>query len=280
MKDFGPTINANPHAAAIFEKMVVKEAELAGDYAVFYHSYNQAAVIYELQAAVAHVLFGYRSDRGCLPRLLKANFATIPDAKACMAEFPKWPDRDHNSAFKSVGICVTTGLISRDPEATPTDWFLAGYAVSTVSDSILLSSLASYGVPPADQASLCAGIKALCAKYIPAGGHLLQIFVQRDIVDHIVYSALPYGVPDPTRHPLSKHTETSGVIAGQGRMICQPSIMAVQQNLVKTYTYSADKTFHEKRGTFQKELVELRPDSWSLCCTTESGRRCLWRKAP
>ena len=49
-----------------------------------------------------------------LPRLLWEPFEHIPDAARMREEFPTWPDRDHNAAFRKVGLCGVVGLLA-DP---------------------------------------------------------------------------------------------------------------------------------------------------------------------
>ena len=54
---YGPNIKANAHATRCFDKMLENEARLSGEWACFYHSYSFAALLFEVQAAVAAVLF-------------------------------------------------------------------------------------------------------------------------------------------------------------------------------------------------------------------------------
>merc|ERR1739844_316988 len=113
-------------------------------------------MIYEVQAAIAKVLFKFGARHGVLPRLLKKPFEKIPDAAAMLAAFPTWPDQDHNPAFKSVGICCSTSLVSRDPEATPTEVFLSGYGASMVNISVVEKLLADCGTPKKHIKKTCA----------------------------------------------------------------------------------------------------------------------------
>jgi len=48
----------NAHALDCFAEMARNEELHCGEWAVFYHSYSFAALIYEVHAAVAGVLFG------------------------------------------------------------------------------------------------------------------------------------------------------------------------------------------------------------------------------
>ena len=91
--DYGVTIKSDAHATACFDKMLHREGFFAGKYAVFYHSYCHAALLYEVQAAVAAVLFRYKSEWPRVPRLIYKPFEHIPNAQRMLQEFPKWPTR-------------------------------------------------------------------------------------------------------------------------------------------------------------------------------------------
>jgi len=201
-----------------------------------------------------------------LPRLLKAPFAALPDADAMLKAFPTWPDRDHNPAFKSVGICVTTSLVSHDPEATPTHVFLGGYEASIISIAVLEKLLrdCGAGLGGCNVGVLARKVMDLAKKHgLPQAigarslqGHMLQIFVRRTCVDKWAYASFPFGVPDKTRQPLSKHLAGKGMICGQARLTVNPSAF-MRASSVRLYTSSADEVFHRNRRTFQQELEAL-----------------------
>lgn len=260
--DLRPLVG-NPHATKVFEQMLEKEKMMAGEWACFYHSYNTPALVYEVQAAVAKVLFRFGAQYGVLPRLLKKPFEKISDAGEMLKAFPSWPDQDHNQAFKNVGICVSTSLVSTDPEATPTQVFLGGYGVSVVGVEVVEKLLADCGTPKEHVKKLAQSILDLAKKYgLPQatgsspGGHLLQIFIHRSCVDKWAYASLPFGVPDHSRHPLSKSMAKSGVIVGQARLTVNPSAF-MRSKAVRLYAYSADEHYHNKRSLFQKALFDV-----------------------
>ena len=71
---------------------------MCGEWAVFYHSYSAAALLYEVQAAVAAVLFRFKSSFAVMPRLLLKGFNDIPDAATLLTEVcppcvKPWPSR-------------------------------------------------------------------------------------------------------------------------------------------------------------------------------------------
>jgi len=250
--------------------MLENEAEFCGEWVVFYHSYSAAAILYEVQAAVGSVLFRFKAEFAGLPRILAHGFKHIPNAKRMLEEFPKWKDRDHNPAFKAVGLCGTSSLLAPDSEAPATSVFLAGYSVGSLA-GVLQKLLGSVGVPKAKIEKLAKDIIALSVKHgldtsgIPGGkkcksgrsGHMLQIFLRRELCDEFVYPAFPYGVPDKKRDlPFSKYLAEKDGIEGQVRITLNPDVF-LRAAYARMFTYSADPTYHANRPKFIKELVEL-----------------------
>ena len=247
--------------------MLKNEEKYCGDWAVFYHSYNNPALIYEVQAAIAAVLFRFKSSYAALPRLMRGRFSELPDAPTVIAKHPTWPDRDHNPAFKSVGICATVNLLAPDSEAPPTGVFLAGYSASVISTNVILDMLTTCGVTHAEAAALTAALVALAERHglhvaafggrssaSGCPGHLLQIFVRRHLVDKYAYAALPYGIPDAARHPLGAYLQTPGPLAGQARIVVHPSGF-LRAARVRAHVFSADPAFHANRPAFQEQVA-------------------------
>mmetsp|Transcript_73302 Transcript_73302/g.166154 ORF Transcript_73302/g.166154 Transcript_73302/m.166154 type:complete len:563 (-) Transcript_73302:153-1841(-) len=269
-RDFGPTVSKDPHGKKCFDEMLNNEKEFAGEWVVFYHSYSCAAILYEVQAAVASVLFRFKAEFAGLPRILGHGFKHIPDAATMLKEFPKWKDQDHNTAFKAVGLCATSSLLAHDSEAPAKSVFLMGYSVGSLK-GVLEKLLGSVGVPKAKVTKLAKDIIDLAAKHgldtcgIPGGkkcksgrsGHMLQIFLRRELCDRYVYPAFPYGVPDKKRDlPLGKYLAENAPIEGQVRITLNPDIF-LRATLARMFTYSADPTYNENRPIFIKELVGL-----------------------
>jgi hypothetical protein len=260
----------DPHGKHCFDRMLSREKQLCGEWAVFYHSYSFAALLYEVQAAVASVLFRFKSEFATLPRLLKKPFNDIPDAATLQERFKKMSSKDHDPVFRAVGISATTSLLATDMEATPTSVFLMGYSCTDLSFvGVLENLLVSCGVPAAMKAKLAQDIinqssahgldvsqfKGPACKSGRAG-HMLQIFVKRTIVNRYAYASLPYGVTDTKRPDLEAALEKAGPIVGQVRVVPNPSVF-MRGNAVRMYVYSADPTFHAGRTHFQQELIKL-----------------------
>uniref|UniRef100_A0A7S1R3X4 WWE domain-containing protein n=1 Tax=Neobodo designis TaxID=312471 RepID=A0A7S1R3X4_NEODS len=267
--DLGP-VAKDAHGKHCFDRMLSREKQLCGEWAVFYHSYSFAALLYEVQAGVASVLFRFQSEYGTLPRLLKRPFNDIPDCATLLQRFKKMPQQDHSPEFRAVGICATTSLLAEDSEAPPKRCFLQGYSCTDLSFvGVLENLLVSCGVPEGQKKELAQKIIALGSAHgldvsqfkgpkckSGRAGHLLQIFVKRTLVNRYAYASLPYGVPDTTRPDLEVALEQGGPIKGQVRIVPNPSVF-MRGNAVRMYVYSADPTFHAGRQAFQKELTEL-----------------------
>merc|ERR1712032_1119809 len=86
-------------------------------------------------------------------------------------------------------------------------------------------------------------------------GHMLQIFMKRNLIHKYTYAALPYGHLDAARADIRKHMDGSGKISGQVRIVVHPSAF-LYKNKVRTFTFSANKSFHKEREEFQEELVK------------------------
>jgi len=158
-------LETNPHAKECFARFAVREQELCGEWAVFYHSYSFAALIYELHAAVAAVFFKFRSQESTLPRILSSDFINTPDAAALLNRFEeKWASgvRDHHPEYRAVAISGISSLVTLGPEVSTPVIFVAGYSCEDMSFAgVLEKSLASCFVPESRIQALAAAIIAL-----------------------------------------------------------------------------------------------------------------------
>mmetsp|Transcript_80994 Transcript_80994/g.203868 ORF Transcript_80994/g.203868 Transcript_80994/m.203868 type:complete len:499 (-) Transcript_80994:76-1572(-) len=267
-------LEGNLHAKECFRKFEQNEVKLCGEWAVFYHSYSFAALIYEVQAAVGSVLFRFRSQYAPLPRILVKDFAEIPDAPILADRFQKefaTNKRDHHPSFRRVAVSVMCSLSSTGPEACTAMVFIAGYSCKDLSfRSVLENLLESCYVPKPKVKELAENIIKLSEKHgldvsqfggkacqSGKAGHLLQIFVRRPLVDSLVYAAKPYGPIDESRMPISKWMNSNESFqVGQARVVAHPKFF-MRADSVRMYVASADPTFHSNRKEFQQELVGL-----------------------
>lgn len=262
---------------------------------MFYHSYSHAALIYEVQAAIGGLLSGFDSSTASLPRLIHTPFGNIASAKELLENYPSFPSRDHEKRFREVAICATTSLLSDDPEATPRSVFLYGYSCLDVSFwDILQTVLEASGISKKNISSVAQQLVQIAAEYgltttyynapsqsyiLPNPGHLLQIFVRREIVDKFIYASLPYGVLDQRRMPLSQHLESSGVISGQVRICFHPSVF-MNPEKVKMYVYHAEHQFDVDRPAFQRKLLGVLKQHLEPEILRESGLVCKCSSKP
>eukprot|EP00931_Biecheleriopsis_adriatica_P019301 TRINITY_DN13194_c0_g1_i1.p1 TRINITY_DN13194_c0_g1~~TRINITY_DN13194_c0_g1_i1.p1 ORF type:complete len:459 (+),score=91.91 TRINITY_DN13194_c0_g1_i1:40-1377(+) len=265
----------NPHAWSCFETCNANEQSLCGEYAVFYHAYSHAALVYEVQAAVAEIWHGFQSEQASLPRLLVKDFEQISTAKMLMEQFEARFARDfqdHHREYRAVAISVMCSLVALGPEVSPPVLFLTGYSCEDINlPTILKEVLTACCVPEDQRKKLTAELVRLghkhnldvsCYSGKPRSenvkpGHLLQIFVRRDLLDEVAYSSKPYGELDEERHPLSKWLNGDAKASwGQARLVAHPTLFT-DPECVKMYVVSADPDFHSTRQAFQKELKAL-----------------------
>jgi len=260
------------HAWECFSDMRRNETFNDGDFAVFYHSYSSAALIYEVQAALGALLLRFDARRAPLPRLFASDFAETSDANALMSRFvADFSDhhRDHNVDFRKVALSAMCSFAARGPElCVPLAW-RAGYSCRDIHFAALLRGVFEACGFDADASShLFDAAVALAEKHDldttafggnPGGdsGHILQIFVRRDLVDSLAYAAKPYGMVDEERTPLSQWLNGDNSFNyGQVRVLARPGDFTDQKR-VKMFAFSASETFHRKRAAFQRQLQRL-----------------------
>jgi len=272
----------NPHAQECFAMFQANELKLCGEWAVFYHSYSFAALIYEVHAAVGAVLFRFRSKYASLPRILVHEFNNLFGAAGADNKMGQTlmnlfdskyaaNKRDHHPEFRAVGLSVMCSLVATGPEACPPAVFIAGYSCKDLSfRGVLENILESCYVPKAKVKKLADEIIRLSEEHgldvsqfggkpckSGMAGHLMQIFMKRDLVDTLCYPAKPYGPVDTERLPLSKWINGNGSVqVGQARIIAHPKYF-MQANKIRCFVASSDQTFHGNREKFQEKLTGL-----------------------
>uniref|UniRef100_A0A7S2L2E3 Uncharacterized protein n=1 Tax=Zooxanthella nutricula TaxID=1333877 RepID=A0A7S2L2E3_9DINO len=262
------------HAWECFSDMWRNEALFSGDFVSFYHSYSSAALIYEVQAALATVLADFDSRNAPLPRLFAGDFADTPDVASLVERFSAdfaGHKRDHDEGFRKVALSAVCSCAARGPELSVAKVWHRGYTCKDVKFSgILRDVLVRSGFPEAVASALLPAIVALAGETgldaAPFGGqpclsgnagHLLQIFVRRDLVDELAYASLPYGVLDEERMPLSSWLNgDNNFNFGQARLLASPDVF-MDQSRVRMHVFSADPTFNLKRRSFQRRLQRM-----------------------
>jgi hypothetical protein len=263
------------HVKACFEQLLNREKDFCGDCAVFYHSYSDAALLYEVQAALASVLFNFPSSDASLPRILFDRFVETPNAPKLLKSFNQNfrvnKTFDGHSSFMDVGLSVMCSLAAKGPEASPLGDFVEGYRDSwgVSHRRLLMEVLESCRMSRQRMEQLMEDVLAVAQKHgldassygghSRAGptGHLLQIFVPRELVDHLAYAAHPFGAVDKSRQPLSQWLDGGSSLEwGQARLVANPEYFG-KPSAVRMFTASANSQFHATRGMFQRDLRAL-----------------------
>ncbi|GAB5363522.1 hypothetical protein AAMO2058_000890400 [Amorphochlora amoebiformis] len=284
----GHNIKPGPCLAKVAEKILSKEKKHCGEFAVFYHSYSGAWILYELHTAIANVVLGVKNNQP-LPRLLMKPYNTIPNAHYLRHLHQTVFSRtDHNPQFRQAAICATSNFILTDSEATPNSVFSNGYHVgpiSTILKSVLKSTkleclyeqliglcihygetncfsyhgLSNTPVSTYKKFENALKIKPEIKKVVTPSsqkGRLLQIFIRRDICKHFLYTSEAMGKPCPQRKCVDKFINQNGRIVGQVRICVNPRVFS-RQDLVKIYTYGANENTNKFRDSFQRDLQRL-----------------------
>merc|ERR1711924_35447 len=82
-----------------------------------------------------------------------------------------------------------------------------------------------------------------------AAGHVMQIFVHKDVVDTVAHGAVPYGELAPNGWPVSSWLSRMKSIDGQARIFLHPAVFLSDR--VHLFTYSGAVTY----GAVQRRLV-------------------------
>jgi len=275
------TDNTAAFASVCFEHMLMREQELEEHFCVFYHSYNGAALLYEVQAEIARFAFGLPDDFAPLPRVdsrpfkhasvegLMASFSADGGSSAAAA-VGNMQGQDHDPRFRALAISASPSLFASGSEAPPLHCFRRGYGCQDLSfrellvkllldvfrmersttcqlvDELVVAALC-YGLP-------CSGYGTGCQKgrnMGRLGGQMLQIFVARTEVDRIAYHSRPMGVPvRETRSvrewlasPWSqKRCKEGQLVDGQVRILFRPEVF-IDPKRGRLFHYCSDWEF-------------------------------------
>lgn len=235
------TDNTAAFAAACFERMVQREQEMDDDFCVFYHHYNGAALLYEVQAEIARYAFDLPDTFAPLPRVLLGHFtnATLEKLKLSYAAIK---GQDHDPWFRSLAISASPTLFAFGSEAPPLRCFRQGYGCGVSFRELITNLLkdvcwiqgakaqdvvhelsmigAQFGLQVGGYShKACPALKSL-------GGHMLQIFISKKVVKNYVYHSRPFGIPIETELDLwLANPEAVGQkLDGQVRILFDPEL--------------------------------------------------------
>ena len=249
-----------------FKIMLEREQALHGEYIAFYHSYNFAALLYEVQGVLARVAYRLPADAPPLMRLLRAPFNIRPELSMLLEDFKGMAGQDHNPEFRALAVAVSNSLFGGVTEAPPVSFFTSGYGGGEPPPyrrmlAGLLSALghdspalvgvlidigeryklpmSAYGAAGTGGGGAASRTPILDAAAAPPPGHMLQIFVHRDWVDTIAYPCQPMGVRIGKGTMLEYYKKHSKKLQGQARLFVHPAVFT-DETKAKVFHYAAD----------------------------------------
>jgi len=274
------TDNTAAFAAVCFEQMLQREQELEGEFCVFYHSYNAASLIYEVEAEIARYAFGLGDKFAPLPRVIQKHFTGVSIEDLRNSEGAK--HADNLPCFRRLAICASPTLFAFESEAPPLDCFRHGYGIPAPLSELTRDLLCeATGLAKDSLTEYLTELGKLAQKFglidcftgnsrdpNRLGGQMLQIFIHCSEVDQMVYNSLPYGVPIPTDsvEQWLAGKDSSHKVDGQVRILMRPEVF-LDESRGRIYHYCGDWEFlggspdmEGSRAAFVQELrTILRP---------------------
>eukprot|EP00929_Paragymnodinium_shiwhaense_P008693 TRINITY_DN112652_c0_g1_i1.p1 TRINITY_DN112652_c0_g1~~TRINITY_DN112652_c0_g1_i1.p1 ORF type:complete len:487 (+),score=124.29 TRINITY_DN112652_c0_g1_i1:101-1561(+) len=273
-----PSLRGNPHFKGCFDQLATAEFELSGDWKVFYHYYDNAAFLYEVQAAIAAALYDFPSDVSPLPRICMAPFLDLPDASAFEA-----------AASPDIALDCFCSMFATGPGQGLEDLFEHGRWDEDTTDYLaMLDRLV---------AALCDGDSHMKAEHImrdminiasryrlggtglAAGagkpGSILQIFIRADLVDKLAYASDGGGEPVQSKKPISQWFRACEDFTwGRTCVVADPKHF-LKPDDVRIFVASADAAVHEGRAELQRELVRYFKDKFATPCMRQRADRAI-----
>lgn len=271
--------NTAAFAAICFERMLQREQELEDNFCVFYHSYNDAALLYEVQAEIARCAYGLPDGFAPLPRVQSRHFLGSQASVGALKKVGSLSGRDHNPQFRALAISASPTLFSFGSEAPPLQCFRSGYGcgdlsfrqllVNTLSDACAVSgkrvgALADELAEAAARWGLRAHNYGNTTSANPGrlGGHMLQIFIARSEVDNFVYHCEPFGIPITTTASTNAWLAgTTGKVDGQVRILFHPELF-MNSERGRIFHYCGDWEYlggdPEMEGSRSAFVLEIR----------------------
>lgn len=123
----------------------------------------------------------------------------------------------------------------------------------------------------------------------PNRGHLLQIFIHKDIVNDVTYRSQPMGIPVPasetqgqsvsdflrdTSRPCNPPGNTSGPCCGQSRIFMHPTIFT-DLSQTRIYHYAANEEYMSAEGGRTALLHDLEKALSPILGNAEGLRKAL-----
>lgn len=287
------------HTAVCIQLMIENEQKYNKNYYCFYHSYSVAHLMYELNSLIATIIYDldvvrYEDTMSItedfvfppVPRVLYKPFTVIKTFDQFSKFCTHGGRNDGDPAHQAVGVSVSTSIFSTSSEAPPIRLFRGGYSANgVVFDNLMKNLLTECGFDSKKASDIIHRINATAKKYdFPFGlggwdhgiesrratGHMLQIFINKKIVDKYVYPSEPFGYKIGTKS--MSETLNSGGTNGQARIYINPDLFGNGED-IKTFYYCADAKFNENRKEFVLDLKRQLADIFSDMETREMIRK-------
>lgn len=222
------------YAAYQFSSMLAREQDLHGEYICLYHSYSQAALLYEVYAEIARHIYGLPTDFPPVPRISTADPNICRSVQALQALGGK----DADTRFQALGLSSSCSIFASGSEAPPLQCFQGGYsAANPVFSNLIRKNLQLCGIT--SEGTLRA-VETVSQELSRGGAHLtgymLQIFIHRSICEDYTYPSKPFGVAIPGR--MQDYLDKQRTADGQARILFEPDVF-LDPSKVKLYYYCA-----------------------------------------
>ena len=260
IEEYFHTYKKNDHLMRCFNLMLQREhLHSNGEWKVFYHSYADSHILFDIQTAIYELMYDLKPDANrVILRLFNEDFKNI-NINNVKRQLNNNSTSNRNIGIRKLLLSVVCSLFITIYSEKFTDIFIKGYTCYDLDYNKLLYDFFKRCAVDEDKISeliekifknnyiddttknfyLNPKIKYRCEK--SSNGQLLQIFINKSILDKISYVSMALGKP-------SKQTDCVN-ISKQARILLYPTYFQ-NPNLVKVYRYAANDSTHNKRLEF------------------------------
>jgi phage anti-repressor protein len=258
----------NSHVLWCFHLMLQREHLCSNsDYVVFYHSFVYSHVLFDVQTAIAEIIYNLEPNiNRVVPRLSKKPFkdTNIDTIKQLLASEEMDNHSTQSRALLLSAVCSLFAVIEINLISTFTvgysckdmnylkllkDLLLECNANEEVIDKLVNVILTNEYVKEPVRDGYFKRPQFSCSRNDDCG-QMLQLFIHKSILDKITYISEPFGVP------YTGIESNCAAATNQVRILVSPEYF-MNHNLVKTYRYAANENTHKNRMQFISFLKEL-----------------------
>lgn len=259
---------ANPHIMWCFHLMLQREHLYnTGDFAVFYHSYAESHLIFDVQTAIYELINGLEPNANrVILRLFPEDFKDIT-----INRIKKSMDRisNRNTKIRSLILSAACSLFENNG-LDEIKIFTKGYSCGDINYYSILKKILLYYNPNETEVDALI-TEILKSDYIKqlikesyfkskpffhslkcrekGDGQMLQIFIKKSILEEISYISESLGVP------YSRDSNCM-LSTNQVRILASPKYF-LNPNLVRVYRYAADESIYKQRPQFISFIKDL-----------------------